>query len=40
MESIQDEDLEDENSKKTESDSKDELYVLQRQPDLDPEWKR
>jgi hypothetical protein len=40
MESIQDEDLEDENSKKTESDSEDELYVSQRQPDLDPEWKR
>ena len=36
MESIQDEELEDENSKKTESDSKDELYVSQRQLDLDP----
>ena len=40
MECIQDEDLEDENSKKAESDSEDELYVSQRQPDLDPEWKR
>jgi hypothetical protein len=40
IESIQDEELEDENSKKTESDSEDELYVSQRQPDLDPEWKR